>query len=219
MLRAGIVFGGVCLSAQNLENYWSEINVTWSKEYEPWRTLEVVGSWWHLTLTYDLESYFRIFSAQTIPLQWLELETSFLVWRYIFRISMSRFSFKVQDQVHGSKKAVACNSKTTGQKLVGYDRNVCYDNARSNSELQLYFKCEGTTLEYLGSIFKVMRLILGSRLQKSGSTQVCAPRGHDFETRTSLRYLMIYSCTKNEVARSMLSEITAWNEKYEWFLR
>jgi len=33
MLRAGIVFDGVCLfvclSAQNLENYWSEIDVTW----------------------------------------------------------------------------------------------------------------------------------------------------------------------------------------------
>jgi len=31
MLRAGIVFGGVCvsvcLSARNLENYWSEIDV------------------------------------------------------------------------------------------------------------------------------------------------------------------------------------------------
>jgi len=35
MLRAGIVFGGVCLrvrlSAQNLENYGSEIDVTWQK--------------------------------------------------------------------------------------------------------------------------------------------------------------------------------------------
>jgi len=29
MLRAGIVFGGVCLSAQKLENYWLEIDVTW----------------------------------------------------------------------------------------------------------------------------------------------------------------------------------------------
>jgi len=35
MLWAGIVFGGVCLSlfvslsAENLENYWSEIDVTW----------------------------------------------------------------------------------------------------------------------------------------------------------------------------------------------
>jgi len=35
MLRAGIVFAGVCvclfvcLSAQNLENYWSEVDVAW----------------------------------------------------------------------------------------------------------------------------------------------------------------------------------------------
>jgi len=33
MLRVGTVFSGVCLSdclsAQNLENYWSEIDVTW----------------------------------------------------------------------------------------------------------------------------------------------------------------------------------------------
>jgi len=31
MLQAGTVFGGtsVCLSAQTLENYWSEIDVTW----------------------------------------------------------------------------------------------------------------------------------------------------------------------------------------------
>jgi len=33
LLQAGIAFGDVCLSvrpsAQNLENYWSEINVTW----------------------------------------------------------------------------------------------------------------------------------------------------------------------------------------------
>jgi len=34
MLRAGIVLAvsvclSVCLSAQNLENYWLEINVTW----------------------------------------------------------------------------------------------------------------------------------------------------------------------------------------------
>jgi len=33
LLRAGIVFSGVCesvrLAAENLENYWSEIDVTW----------------------------------------------------------------------------------------------------------------------------------------------------------------------------------------------
>jgi len=51
MLRAGIVCGGNCvcvclcvrLSAQSLENYWSEVDVTWW-EYELWWTLKVVGS-------------------------------------------------------------------------------------------------------------------------------------------------------------------------------
>jgi len=35
-----------------------------------------------------------------------------------------------------SKKAVACNSKTTSRKLwLGLDWSICYGNARSNSEL------------------------------------------------------------------------------------
>jgi len=48
MLRADIVFAGVCvsvcLSAQNLENCRSEIDVTW-REYVPRGTLEEFGSW------------------------------------------------------------------------------------------------------------------------------------------------------------------------------
>jgi len=58
MLRASIVF--VCVSAKNLESYWSEIDVTWW-EYEPWWTLEVIGCWWHLIFIFYLESYFGIF--------------------------------------------------------------------------------------------------------------------------------------------------------------
>jgi len=54
MLRAGIVSGGDCLyvrlSAENLENYWSEIDVSWQP------TLNA-RSGWKLTLTL---SYFRI---------------------------------------------------------------------------------------------------------------------------------------------------------------
>jgi len=40
-----------------------------------------------------------------------------------------------QGQGHGSEKTVVCNAKTTGQKLLGCDRNICYSNTRSNSEL------------------------------------------------------------------------------------
>jgi len=57
---------------------------------------EVVWSWWHLMLTFDLESYVHIFSCQAILFEWLYLATSVLVWRYIFRISRSRYSFKVK---------------------------------------------------------------------------------------------------------------------------
>jgi len=72
--------------------------------------LEVFGSWLHLTV--DLESYFRILLIQAIPFEWLDLATLFSVWRYILKISTSQFSFKVM---------VACNSKTTDQKLLGRD--------------------------------------------------------------------------------------------------
>jgi len=49
----------VCLSTRDLENYLTETDVTWY-EYIPQGTLEVVESWYHLT--FDLGSYFRIFS-------------------------------------------------------------------------------------------------------------------------------------------------------------
>jgi len=47
----------VCLPAQNVENYWSEIDITW-QDYAPWWTPKVFESWWHLT--FKPESYFRI---------------------------------------------------------------------------------------------------------------------------------------------------------------
>jgi len=73
----------VCLSALNLENYWSEIDVTWY-EYSPWWTLEVIESWWHLTLTFDLELFSYIFSFTIYisiirSFECLNLATSFLV--------------------------------------------------------------------------------------------------------------------------------------------
>jgi len=81
--------------------------------------LEVTGSWWHLTLIFDLESYFRIFPAQAIPFEWLYLETSFLYGdtasEYLGHGSVS--SSWVQGQGHSSAKAVACNSKTTHWKM------------------------------------------------------------------------------------------------------
>jgi len=52
-------------------------------------------SGWKL-MTFDFESYFRIFLIQAIPFEWLDLATSFLVWRYILRISASPPMFKVK---------------------------------------------------------------------------------------------------------------------------
>jgi len=79
-----------------------------------------------LTLTVDLESYYRIFPAQAMPFEWLYIATSF--WyidtflEYLGTGSVSRS--RVQSQGHSSAKAVACNSKTTGRKLLGLDRNI-----------------------------------------------------------------------------------------------
>jgi len=85
---------------------------------------------WKL-VTFDLDSHFHIFLIQAIPVEWLYLATSFFVWRYIFKISRSW----VQGQGHISEKVIVCNSKTTGPKLLGLGRNICYNNARSNLEL------------------------------------------------------------------------------------
>jgi len=123
----------VCLSTQNLKNYSSEIDVTW-KNMSHGETLEVVESWWHLTLTFDLESYLRIFLIQAIPFEWLYLATSFLVWSYIFRISRSQLSFKDTSSVSRQWKTWQC---TTQNSLVRncskwLAQNICYNNAQSN---------------------------------------------------------------------------------------
>jgi len=136
VLRAGIVFGGVCglcvclcvyVSVRtNLENCWSEIVAIC--------LMVNARSAWKL-VTFDLESYFRSLSIQAVYCEWLDLAAPFLVWRYIFRISKSHESTRVKSQRHGSEKTIACNSKTTGRKLLGLDRNMCYGNAKSDSKL------------------------------------------------------------------------------------
>jgi len=85
-----------------------------------------------VTFDFDLESYFRTISIQAVYFEWLDLATLSSV---IFTISRSWFSSKVmgEGEGHGSEKAVAYNSKTTGLKLLGLDDNSCYDNAQNNS--------------------------------------------------------------------------------------
>jgi len=129
MLRAGIVFGRVCVSLSvrtKSQNYLSEIDVTGN--YAPWWTLEVVRSWWPLTL----RAIFVIFQFRLHILN---------VWdtysEYLSHSSVSRSL--VQGQGYSNEKAVARNSKTTRRKLLGLDWNICYDNARSNLELLLFW--------------------------------------------------------------------------------
>jgi len=169
---------------------------------------------WKL-VTFD-ESYIRIFPAQAILLEWLYLATSFLVRWYIFRISrsgsVSRSS--AQGQGHRSAKAVACYSKTTGWKPLRLDRNICYDNARSNSKLLTFwpwpltlrhnfhifsnssFEClklraSFSVWWYIFRIskspasFEVTGLISRSRLENSGS--LCCPR-----TQYNLRFIDLF---------------------------
>jgi len=64
-----------------------------------------------LTLTFDLESYFRIFQTQAIPLQWLDLGTSFSVWRYIFRISRIHLNFNVMESIKVKVKVTAAKMR------------------------------------------------------------------------------------------------------------
>jgi len=101
--------------------------------------LEVFGSWWHLTLTFDLESYFSIFLIQAIPFKWLYLATSFSVWRYIFRISRSLFRFKVMGLRSRSRqwKSGSLQIKNYLSEMLGL--YICYDNVRSNLELLTFW--------------------------------------------------------------------------------
>jgi len=90
----------------------------------------------HKLVTFDLEliSYFLI---QIIPFEWLYIAISFLFGdtssEYLAHGSVS--GSWLQSQGHTCEKAIACNSNTTGRKLLGLDQNICYDNARSNLEL------------------------------------------------------------------------------------
>jgi len=70
--------------------------------------LEVVGSWCHLTLTFKLESYFRILLIQAIPIPSNFIFGVEIVSEYLGHSSVSR---------------------------PGLDRDISYDNAQSNTEL------------------------------------------------------------------------------------
>jgi len=110
MLRASIVFAGVYESVSLWFCLWVYKSVCLSVCRKSRKLL--VGNWcnmvgicslvnarsaWKL-ITFDLDLWpweFVFFEIQAIPFECLDLATSFSVWRYIFKISRSRFSFKV----------------------------------------------------------------------------------------------------------------------------
>jgi len=114
VLRTGVVFWRhlrVCPSAQNLENYWSEIDVTW-REYEPWWTLALVGSWWYLTLTFDPESYFRAYLSYNFWMAWIS--------HFVFAVDI-RFEniyVPVQFRGHRAKVKVKVTAARNGRSQV-----------------------------------------------------------------------------------------------------
>jgi len=125
----------VCLSAQNLENYRS------------------VRCGWKL-VTFDPESYFRPFSFQHVYFEWLDLATSFSVWRYIFRVSRSRFSVKVMGPRSRSQQ---CATQNYLLEIAGLHRGeICCDKAQSNLEL-LKFWPWALTLRRLFIFFQFKR--------------------------------------------------------------
>jgi len=96
MLRAGIVFGGICLSVCLFvcsHKVSKSTDRNWCSLVGICPMVNARSGWW--LVTFDLESYFCIFLIQGIYFEWLYLATLFSVWRHIFRISRSRFNFKV----------------------------------------------------------------------------------------------------------------------------
>jgi len=88
--------------------------------------LNATGVWKLVTFDRELFSYFSN-SGYTF---WMALPSYFIFDRdttseYLGHGSVS-WSW-VQGQGHGNERAVACNSKTTGRKLLGIDRNICYE--------------------------------------------------------------------------------------------
>jgi len=79
-------------------------------------------SGWKL-VTFDLDDYLRTFQIRLYILNGLTSD---------FTFSLETASAYVGDGLvsrsHSSEKAVVSNSRTTGRKLLWFDRDICYDN-------------------------------------------------------------------------------------------
>jgi len=103
---------------------------------------------WQLILTFGLGNYLHIFKTRLY--ERLDPAISSSVWKYVCgisgRIRVSRSW--VQGQGHGSEKAVACNSKTTGPIWLGLDWNTI--------TLKVIWSCWQLTF-YLETYFRIFQ--------------------------------------------------------------
>jgi len=167
MLQAGIVLDAVCLWV------WLWVRVSVRRKSRKVR----VGNWCNLVeicptgdgrsdwklVTFDLDlwpwglfSYF--FDSGYIFLKVWRSNFVFS-WRHIFRISRSQFSFEVIGLGSRSlqRKCGSMKLKNYWPEIAGLDRKVCYDNARSKSEL-LTFWPGARFLKLLKKILRMLKL-------------------------------------------------------------
>jgi len=96
----------VCLSAQNLKNYWSEIGVTWQEcvRCKRQKCLEVGDLWpWEL--------FSDFFQSRQYNFR--------MAWGYIFRISWSPSSFEVMRLISRSRSQKSGSTQVCN--LLGYN--------------------------------------------------------------------------------------------------
>jgi len=180
MLRAGIVLvASVCESVRRksllIRNRCNLVGVCpIGNARSDWKFLTFDFDLW----PWELFSYFSN-SGYTIRMTW---PSSFIFSLEIYlQISRSRFSFKVMAlrSMSRERKSGSMQLKNYWSEIAAAWSELCYDNARSNSELlrfwpwplilrhififfwlqaliyeylKLHFQCENTSLEYLGHL-------------------------------------------------------------------
>jgi len=156
-------FARVCVCPQNnLENYWSEIDVTW-QEYEPWWMQKVVRNLRHLTLT--LRVIFIIFQLT------LYLSIGFTQQFHFWYFDTSAEYLGHSSVGHGSKVKVTSTQKLQVENCCGLIRisvTITLDVIRSFDILTLrhifvLFPIQAQSFECLklATSFSVWRYIFG----------------------------------------------------------
>jgi len=191
-----------------------------------------------VTLTFDLESYFDIFLIPGIPFEWLCLAASFLVGRYIFRISRSHFSLKVMGLRSRSRqrKSGSMQLKNYWTEITGAGSEYFYDNARSTSELLTFwpwpltlrhifvFLIQAVSFECL--MLAASFLVWGYSLEYPGHLRVSRSWGlcHGCKTAAARRFVLssdtavrVAASVWSLIVQSCISRKTHWRG-FEWRL-